>query len=451
MPDIIQPFVAISGLAVGITATSVITDTANLPLAVSSFNGLTGAVTGVTTSVANIFTAIQTFNAGITAAGATFTGPVIGNSGFTFGAGAGLSFMAFYPKSAFNGGGLWIRDGQLQMGGSVFGSQGSFYFQPASERFYVFGAADFNQSYDYEQGRSPLRLNVGPNHLRPILAAYVQTVQGTQLSATHNDTNMVAGIDNKGVLFSTAGISASGGVTFSGTISLNGQTLTNVVSSVNGITGSISSLRAPAGLTNSIGVFTYPNGVTSYSDTSTPYYSSPYHGARAVSTGNMVANRTYWVLQQTPRNVSIKNIRVSANSPGVTGNVYFSVWSVNPNNGLPATRLYSGPAPGVTATASVFNYVTLTNASGLVNVPAGPFYIAATFSTALPTHMHSTDRGLAIYGSANYVTGYMNYLPVLDSSGFTTPTSINQAGTTFGFIDYYPTSVTVPILEWNHV
>jgi hypothetical protein len=213
MPDINQPFVAISGLAVGITATTVITDTASLPVAVSSFNGLTGAVTGVTTSVANTFTALQTFNAGITAAGATFTGPVIGNSGFTFGAGAGLSFMAFYPNSASSNGGLWIKDGQLQMGGSALGSQGSFFFQPTSERFYVFGAADFNQSYDYEQSRSPLRLNVGPNHLRPILAVYVQTVQGTQLSATHNDTNMVAGINNKGVLFSTAGISASG-VTF---------------------------------------------------------------------------------------------------------------------------------------------------------------------------------------------------------------------------------------------
>lgn len=247
------------------------------------------------------------------------------------------------------------------------------------------------------------------------------------------------------------GISAAGGITLSGTIAFNGQTFTNVVQSVNGSTGSISSLRAPAGLTNSIGVFTFPNGVTAYSSATAPYYTSPYYGARSVGTGNMVANRTYWVLQQTPRNVSIKNIRVAANSPSVTGNVYFSVWSVNSNTGLPETRLYSSPAPGVTATASVFNYVTLTNASGLVNIPAGPFYIAATFSTALPTYMHSTDRGLAIYGSANYVTGYMNYLPVLDSSGFTAPTSINQAGTTFGFIDYYPTSVTVPILEWNQV
>jgi fibronectin-binding autotransporter adhesin len=90
MADIVQPFVAVSGLAVGITATTVISDSASIPVAVSSFNGLTGAVTGVasfngltgavtgvTTSVANTFTALQTFNTGITASGATFTGNVV--------------------------------------------------------------------------------------------------------------------------------------------------------------------------------------------------------------------------------------------------------------------------------------------------------------------------------------------------------------------------------------
>jgi len=39
---------------------------------VSSFNGLTGAVYGVTTSVANTFTALNTFNVGISSNGATF-------------------------------------------------------------------------------------------------------------------------------------------------------------------------------------------------------------------------------------------------------------------------------------------------------------------------------------------------------------------------------------------
>jgi len=54
---------------------------------VTSFNGVTGAVTGVTTSTANTFTALNSFSAGISAAGATFsgnvsvTGTISGNQG----------------------------------------------------------------------------------------------------------------------------------------------------------------------------------------------------------------------------------------------------------------------------------------------------------------------------------------------------------------------------------
>ena len=216
MPDIVQPFVAISGLAVGLTATTVITDSAAIPVAVSSFNGLTGAVTGVTTSVANTFTALQTFNAGLSASGATLgnnlritSNSVIASSGFTFGAaGARLVFPGL--TSAFNGGYLWLENAGFQIGGgSPAVGNGQFYYNSAIERFYVYAGADFNQSYNYQAGRAPLRLNVGPNHTTPILAAYVQTVEGTQLGS-YSSTNMVAGIDNKGVIFGYVGLTASG-------------------------------------------------------------------------------------------------------------------------------------------------------------------------------------------------------------------------------------------------
>jgi hypothetical protein len=48
--------------------------------AVTSFNGLTGAVTGVTVGGANTFTALNTFNEGISAAGATFASNIIVNT-----------------------------------------------------------------------------------------------------------------------------------------------------------------------------------------------------------------------------------------------------------------------------------------------------------------------------------------------------------------------------------
>jgi hypothetical protein len=52
---------------------------------VTSFNGSTGAVGGVTTSTANTFTALQTFNSGISASSGVF-GNIQSNSGATFNA-----------------------------------------------------------------------------------------------------------------------------------------------------------------------------------------------------------------------------------------------------------------------------------------------------------------------------------------------------------------------------
>lgn len=74
MADTIVPFVVVSGLATGITATKVIGEDSSVPVAVTSFNGLTGAVTGVTVGGANTFTALQTHTVGISSAGLTLTG-----------------------------------------------------------------------------------------------------------------------------------------------------------------------------------------------------------------------------------------------------------------------------------------------------------------------------------------------------------------------------------------
>ena len=55
---------------------------------VSSFNGLTGAVTGVTTGTANTFVQLQSFNSGISSAGGTFASQVRFLSGITCSGGA---------------------------------------------------------------------------------------------------------------------------------------------------------------------------------------------------------------------------------------------------------------------------------------------------------------------------------------------------------------------------
>lgn len=66
-------------LYVGITGSSALIGVAGG--GVHSFNGLTGAVTGVTTGTANTFGPIQSFTSGISSSGATFSGTV-SSSGF---------------------------------------------------------------------------------------------------------------------------------------------------------------------------------------------------------------------------------------------------------------------------------------------------------------------------------------------------------------------------------
>jgi hypothetical protein len=64
-------------------AYSVYKDVAFIQDSVASFNGITGAVTGVTVGGTNVFTALNTFNAGISAAGGiTFSGTVSSDTGY---------------------------------------------------------------------------------------------------------------------------------------------------------------------------------------------------------------------------------------------------------------------------------------------------------------------------------------------------------------------------------
>jgi hypothetical protein len=88
-PSAQQSYIALQTFAGGISASGA-TFSGTISLngqtftnVVRSFNGLTGAVTGVTTSVANTFTALQSFSAGISASGATFSGNIVLQNGET--------------------------------------------------------------------------------------------------------------------------------------------------------------------------------------------------------------------------------------------------------------------------------------------------------------------------------------------------------------------------------
>ena len=70
---------------------------------VNSFNGVTGAVTGITAGGANTFTALNTFSAGISAAGGTFSGSII-STGYQISSGAINAQTASYSLVAGDNG-----------------------------------------------------------------------------------------------------------------------------------------------------------------------------------------------------------------------------------------------------------------------------------------------------------------------------------------------------------
>ena len=200
-------------------------------MAIQRFNAVGGYSTGITA------TAVIDAIGNITGVSGSFSGYVSGSTGFLFGPTS--AFLQFIPATSAVNGGMWLKNGLFQIGGSVIGSGiGAVDYSPNNERFHVYGYADFNNSYNYQSGRAPLRLNSAPTQSVPILAAYKQTSDGTQLTTTFTTTNMVAGIDQNGALFSSVGISAAGGVTFAGTLKGVTASFTGLLSASSGISAS---------------------------------------------------------------------------------------------------------------------------------------------------------------------------------------------------------------------
>ena len=222
--------VAGTGISVsGATGSVTITNTG-----VQSFNGLTGAVTGITAGGANTFTALQTFSAGISAAGGvtlsgTFSGTtgafsklltasagisassvavsgrISSTEGVTFG--SGTNFMAFVPQSSATNGGLWIKEGVFQIGGSaLLQGSGSLNYSGNTELFNVYGHQTIDNAAGYQGVYTPLIVKGGTGQSVPLF------------DVTRGGTSALQ-VDQNGIVVAALGLSASG-ATFSGSIGL---------------------------------------------------------------------------------------------------------------------------------------------------------------------------------------------------------------------------------------
>ncbi len=108
---------AVAGTGISVSgATGAVTIT---NIGVQSFNGLTGAVTGVTVGGANTFTALNTFNAGISSAGGTFSALTRFTEGISA-SGATLSSNTTIPSgSTLTVNGNFVANGNVNLGDAV--------------------------------------------------------------------------------------------------------------------------------------------------------------------------------------------------------------------------------------------------------------------------------------------------------------------------------------------
>jgi len=256
---------------------------------VISFNGLTGAVTGVTTSVANTFTALQTFNSGISAAGATFSaltrfsaglsasggatfGSDIGVNGVRVGRGGGnISSNTVLGSSALEANttgvqnvaiGLHALQGATNASANIAIGRRALRFTTAGDNVAIGNNAGSNLvsgSQNVYIG-SDVDANSGSSENEIVIGAFT-TGRGSNTVTIGNSsvvTTFVSGVLNASSGLSAAGATFASRASFNGGLTANtlfvsgGATFSgpNLVTFTTGITAG--QVRSPAIVTNSI-------------------------------------------------------------------------------------------------------------------------------------------------------------------------------------------------------
>jgi hypothetical protein len=258
----------------------------NITGLVSSFNGLTGAVTGVTVGGTNVFTALNTFNAGISASGITVGGSIVlQNQEFIRNTTDGrIDFMPAPSGSTLYGmymdftswgygtklGTIRSSDSSLNAAGFLFdtsitignnvrtslgsnGQNGIVLSDTGNDTIQLYtstisgtnsGAiAIVSEDATNNANRSPVTVHTNPN-----LYVYRTGVTSANdfIRVEHNGTNglIVSGGTSgillqpgSGVLGVSGGISAAGGVTFSGSLQGTTANFTGLISFTAGLSG----------------------------------------------------------------------------------------------------------------------------------------------------------------------------------------------------------------------
>lgn len=404
---------------------------------VRTFNGLTGDVSGVTTSVANTFTALQTFDSGISAAGATFGSDITVN-GVRVGRGGGnVSSNTVLGSSALGANitgtqnvaiGIQALNGATNAGANIAIGRRALFTTTAGDNVGIGNNAANNLTSGSENVYigSGVAANSGSSQNEIVIGANT-TGRGSNTVTIGNSSVVTTFVS--GVLNASSGITASG-ATFTGNINCNGNiiaALGNIQSNyytpvgvsdvyhsniggwiylgdgdgVNngyyiGISDTdeqaiinVSNLDLAIGLeqqgkvltcTNNTGkaVWGLPPAPVHYSGSSNAYYIFPWNATSWTSTAASADNTlVYYFPLNLQSTVQIRPAFAStASAPGSTGSVYLKVFNADRATGKP-TGYSIGTFNNITIQANT-NSIFVSAAPGLT-LDAGFYWIGVNF------------------------------------------------------------------------
>jgi hypothetical protein len=271
---VVTSFNGLTGAVTGVLSFNGLTGSVT---GVASFNGLTGAVTGVTTGTANTFVALQSFTTGISASGgvtlagnlrgttATFTGLVSGSAGFsgsltgnatsasTISITDGNTNATYYPVFVGGTGATAAYIDKTTTPFTYNPSLGTITLQNISANGNVSGSiVTGNISESIIGGGFNILTQGGSINLADSFGLGGQIILDTvgnisigDISGSGNGNKLIINDGSSTINFNSFNITGLGNILtpiITGTVTLNGQTFTNVLSSLNGLTGAKSIL-----------------------------------------------------------------------------------------------------------------------------------------------------------------------------------------------------------------
>ena len=224
---------------------------------------------------------------------------------------------------------------------------------------------------------------------------------------------------------------ATGDITFAGG-----------VTGVNGQTGNAFAYGYYFGLTSTVDLYTFPDGTTANVSNGSPNYYSSINA----TVGSVTAVRTeriYFSGFVLPKPTTIQALRVWTNT-GTTGNFHIGIYDAD-SYGMPRNRIYASAATPLNTGNTT---TSITNASGLVSLNPGYYWLASVYASTPSMYNQSTINtgNVTRFGSKQFASGYNNGIVASEGNGFTLP----SVAVNLKFVDFNGNAFAYcPLMEFR--